>query len=162
MKVTLFVVSQQLHQRRGMKLGEAGRWASMTADDAITCWNRAYACNAETTASEADIEAVEVALPEWAIWQGDTISVELHRGGSENEDGIHSGGGWRAAVGYADVSMIWLLPDNTVGSIEGDMMELGTDRHVQSMSLKVGAQGFPYRNAAILRRRDPVMESGAV
>lgn len=158
--ITLYAATQAMHEKRNV--GQDGRWAFRTPAAALASWNRGYAWNAETTATEQDIEAVTVALPDWAIWQGDTISVELHRGGIQDEDGIHSGGAWHPTVGYADIDMIWLSPDGTVTCIMGCLCELGSDRHLQTMNMRQGERGYACRGAKVLRRRDPTLESGGI
>jgi hypothetical protein len=90
-------------------------------------------------------------LPDDALWEGDLITVELHRGGYETDDGIHQGGRWTGPVyGMAHVNVVHLES----GRVDGWLGEPGTDRHIQSMPLHAGKQGFPYRNATLVRAND--------
>lgn len=108
----------------------------------------------------AEITAAEIELPDDVFWQGDTISVELHRGGSDDMEGIHHGGGWIKSVGYVQVRLVGLSQDGQVVEVEGVLRELGTDRHIQSMTMRAGKIGFPYRNAQLVNRQEP-LQSGA-
>lgn len=104
-----------------------------------------------TRAPGGRIEPVQFEVRPDQFWVGDTIAVELHRHASEDENGISTGGAWQPEViGYADPSLVNLL----TGCVDGCLRELGTDRHIQSMALTAGKQGFPYRNARLIRRRE--------
>lgn len=102
---------------------------------------------------EGEIRPVQFKLPEGAFWQGDIISVELHRGSLQNDEGISSGGKWtEPVVGYADVSVIVQYLDGN-WEVSGAIREIGSDRHIQSMDLRAGKVGFPYRHAQLIRAR---------
>ena len=89
-------------------------------------------------------------VPNDAFWEGDLISVELHWGGHE-EESIHIGGAWSAPVyGLVHVSVVHLES----GRVDGWLGEPGTDRHIQSMPLHAGENGFPYRHATLVRAND--------
>lgn len=100
--------------------------------------------------SGLSIEEREFDLPADAFPDGSTISVELHRGGRSDDDGIQSGGTWQKAVGIAHIDRIELWHER---GVQGHVTEIGTDRFMQNMPLHVGLQGYPYRNAQLIRAR---------
>jgi hypothetical protein len=96
------------------------------------------------------IEQRQFQIPEDAFWDGDLISVELHRGG-QDENSINSGGQWIGPVyGHARVMTVSL----STGRIIGFIAEPGTDKCLQCMPLHAGIDGFPYRNAKLVRQND--------
>lgn len=92
------------------------------------------------------IEEVDFTLPEGAFWTGDRISVELHRGGSEDFDGLHSGGKWVEFSGIAEVLLVNIARNEVMGAIN----DANTGQTIQIMPLHAGKVGFPYRNAKLL------------
>lgn len=109
----------------------------------------------------APITPVSFAVPPEVFGPGDVIAVELCRGMVEVGDGITAGGRWAEAVGYADLSYVRLDESGAVIEAVGALMELGTDRHIQSMSLIAGRDAFPYRGARLVRARTDT-EDGSV
>lgn len=75
---------------------------------------------------------------------GDVITVELHRGGIDNEDGLHLGGGWIKSGGIVEVT------DELGGFPTGSIVDQN-GKHIQSMSMVAGLTGFPYRNAQLAK-----------
>lgn len=68
---------------------------------------------------------------------GDRVSVEVHRGSSESEEGICTGGGW-------------ILKSGVVAKqIGASILVRFDDGDEQVMSPVVGAVGYPYRNSKI-------------
>lgn len=105
----------------------------------------------------AHVEPRQFVVAPDQFWIGDTIEVELHRGAEQDEDGIITGGAWQPAIGYADPFSV----DLETGRVNGCLLELGTDRHIQTMELRASVQGYPYRNARLIRRRE-ACEDGSV
>ena len=74
---------------------------------------------------------------------GDKITVDLHRGGHNDENGIHHGGGWNNII-----TGIYREFSDSSGSVGNGYVEVDGE-HVQSISARVGENGFPYRNAQL-------------
>ncbi len=99
------------------------------------------------------VESREIEVPPDCFWTGDTIEVELHRGGFEDEDGIHTGGSWRKTVGVVEVDLVQFHEDGTVREITGVIRDQ-RGAHLQCMTLRTGVNGFPYRNARLMKEKD--------
>jgi hypothetical protein len=95
------------------------------------------------------VEPLQWEWPDDVIPNGSTIAVELYRGGYQDDDGIHHGGAWEEIVGVAHADFI----DLYIGKVNGHLTEISTDRFILNLSLKIGEQGYPYRNAQVLRNR---------
>ena len=87
--------------------------------------------------STATVEQVAVGVFE----PGDTINVELHRGGREN-DGITTGGAWVSARGV-------VRSVHGAGGYLSASVWTEDGEHLQEMSAIAGVSGYPYRAAAL-------------
>lgn len=79
---------------------------------------------------------------------GDQISVELHRGGIDDDDGIHRGGGWVRATGVVTIT-------GEVAGLPGGWIADQDGRHIQSMVMVAGISGFPFRDAQLEDKPSP-------
>jgi hypothetical protein len=92
-----------------------------------------------------DIETIEYTLPENAIWEGEEVELDLHRGG-ELHHNFTIGGRWYNEIpGIARVSLVVMRRGEVHGWIENHRGEF-----LQYVLLRHAHGGFPYRN---LRRR---------
>lgn len=123
------------------------RWAYPTREAA----QRALSASLPRLPETTPIWQTEFAVPDDAFWTGDLVSVELFRGGYDDEDGIHHGGGWQEpVVGIASVQLI----DLEHSEVDGFIADPDTGQHIQSLPLKAGRVGYPYRNAKLVKAND--------
>lgn len=93
------------------------------------------------------IEELQFEVPEDAFWTGDLISVELYRGGYDDDDGIHHGGKWQVpTTGRVGVTAV----DLARNTVDGWIFDPNTNQHIQSLPLQAGLVGYPFRNAKLL------------
>lgn len=96
------------------------------------------------------LEMAKFPVPNDAFWVMDLISVEIKRGAITDDDGISSGGEWEQVYGLVGVDSVNL----ETGRVNGFIFEPGTDRHIQTMELRSGVDGYPYRAAKLVRADD--------
>lgn len=91
------------------------------------------------SSSPESITIHEVQVTE--LEHGDVVELELHRGGSDDMDGIHTGGSWTGPVR----GVVKIHGEHDVRVVDAE-----TGRHIQTINRIAEDHAFPYRNVRVV------------